>query len=116
LDATTKANAAQAAATAIANAKLNKNAADILNGVISFNPDGAIVVGTIPSGKTVPDDGLYLGSSGLVGRNSGNNTFVIGSDGNAIFRGTVEASVLQSADTDHLFKIDLINKFISISV
>jgi hypothetical protein len=114
------ADAAQAASDAAATAasaisgKLDKSGAQVMTGPVSFNTVGAIVVGAVNANTGVPDTGLYLGSSGLVGRKSGANTFVIDTNGDATFKGTVEASTLKS--TDNLFVIDLINKTISISV
>ena len=103
----------QSAADAV-DSKLAKSGAQVMTGPVSFNTPAAIVVGAINANTGVPDTGLYLGSGGLVGRKSGANTFVIDTNGDATFKGTVEASTLKS--TDNLFVIDLINKTISISV
>jgi hypothetical protein len=108
-DATTKANAVASTVSG----KLDKSGAQTMTGPVSFNTAGAIVVGTLNAAGTT-DNGLYLGSNGLVGRKSGATTFSIDTAGNAIFKGTVEASTLKS--TDNLFVIDLVNKTISISV
>ncbi|NDB57215.1 hypothetical protein EB001_02010 [bacterium] len=122
-NATTAANnaatAASAATTALSS-KLDKSGAQVMTGPVSFNTPAAIVVGAINANTGLPDKGLYIGSSGIVGRayNSAtgvsSNTFVIDTNGDATFKGTVEASTLKS--TDGLFTIDLINKTISISV
>lgn len=112
--AATAATSAAYSATSSISGKLDKSGAQVMTGPVSFNTAGAIVVGEINANTGVPDTGLYLGSGGLVGRKSGSNTFVIDTNGDATFKGTVEASTLKS--TDNLFVIDLINKTISISV
>lgn len=73
-----------AAATAVTT-KLNKAAADILTGPISLNSPTAILVGT-------STDGVYLGNTGLVGKVAGQTTFAIGTDGNAVFSGTLSGA------------------------
>jgi len=71
-------NAATAQSTA--NAKLAKSGADTLVGPISLTASNAILVGTI-------NDGLYLGSTGIVGRKASQTTFAVDASGNAIFKG-----------------------------
>ena len=107
-----------AAAESTASTKLSKSANDTLSGKVSFGTDGAIVVGAINATTGLPDNGIFIGPTGIVARKTVSgvttNRFYISSAGDASFSGTVEASVLQSSD--QLFKIDLINKTISISV
>jgi hypothetical protein len=64
---------------------LAKSGADILVGPISMTQPSAILVGTM-------DNGLYLGSTGIVGRRSGQTTFVVDQAGNASFKGTLYGS------------------------
>ncbi len=61
---------------------LARSGADILTGPISLAASNAILVGTV-------NDGLYLGSSGIVGRKASATTFSIDSAGNAIFKGDI---------------------------
>ena len=68
-----------------ADAKLAKTGSDILTGPISLGASNAILVGTV-------NDGLYLGSSGIVGRKAGATTFAVDASGNATFGGTLSAA------------------------
>lgn len=77
-------NNSQTNATNIQN-KLTKNGSDILSGQISLQSQYAINVGTI-------NDGLYMGSTGLVGRKAGVTTFVLDNAGNATFGGQLQAA------------------------
>ena len=74
--ANTNATAAQTAAAA----KLSKTGSDTLVGPISLSASNAILVGTV-------NDGLYLGSTGIVGRKGSQTTFAVDASGNAIFKG-----------------------------
>ena len=104
---------ADAATTALTN-KLNKSAADTMTGPITLNAENAITVGTPALDGVSGKNGFYIGSNGIIATKNGAATVSISNEGDATFKGTVEASVLQS--TDGFFKIDLINKTISISV
>jgi len=60
--------------------------------------------------------GLLLNAGGIIGKKGGNTTFAIdATTGEATFRGTITASLLQDAANGN-FIIDLNNKFISISI
>lgn len=71
-----------AATTTDVNNRLSAIGADSLTGPISLSTSTAILVGNTT-------DGLYLGSSGLVGRSGGTTTFSISSSGTALFKGDV---------------------------
>lgn len=73
---------AQSTATNALNNRLAKSGADTLVGPISLNAATAILVGDTTNG-------LYLGSSGIVGRKAGNTTFSVDNAGNAIFKGDI---------------------------
>lgn len=62
--------------------KLSKSGADTMTGPISLAAASAILVGTV-------NDGLYLGSTGLVGRKASATTFSISAAGDAIFGGSL---------------------------
>lgn len=87
---TVESNAATAYNNSVTNAanlqnKLTKNGTDILSGQISLQSQYAFVVGTV-------NDGLFMGSLGLVGRKGGITTFVLGNDGGATFAGNLQAA------------------------
>jgi len=84
-------------ATTKAATKLNKSAADILTGPITINTGGAIVVGTINSSTGLPNNGVILGPSGLVGRKNSVNTFSIATDGTATFAGAIEGATFSTS-------------------
>lgn len=87
---TTANNAASSAA-----ARLSKSGADILTGPISLNAASAILVGTL-------NDGLYLGSGGLVGMRAGKTTFTLDQAGNARFGGVLTADAINAVTTINL--------------
>jgi hypothetical protein len=66
-------------------AKLNK-AGDSITGRITLNVADGIFAGTDLN------NGVYMGSSGLVGKKSGNTTFAIDTAGNAAFGGTLNGA------------------------
>ena len=79
----TTANTANTNATAAQNAvagKLAKSGADTLVGPITLSTSNALLVGTI-------NDGVYIGSTGIVGRKASQTTFAVDASGNAIFKG-----------------------------
>ena len=88
--ATASADAA-AAQAAVAN-KLNKNAADILSGGITFSSAGGFKTGTISidgSGNAT-GDGVAFTSKGIVGRTSAGTTFTLdATTGAATFKGDI---------------------------
>lgn len=65
--------------------KLNKSAADILVGPINLQAANALYIGTA-------NDGLYMGSTGIVGRKAGATTFAVDAAGNATFAGALSAA------------------------
>jgi hypothetical protein len=69
-------------AVSLANSKLAK-AGDTITGRITF----AVADGMFAGSNT--DNGVYFGSTGLVGRKNGSNTFYIDNTGNAVFGGQV---------------------------
>lgn len=87
--------------------KLNKNAADILSGPISFASSGGFKTDsiTIDSSGNATGTGVAMTSKGLVGRNSVGYTFTIdATTGNATFSGSLSAAtgtfgLLQSASS-----------------
>ena len=79
------ANTAAATAQSTANAKLAKAGADTLVGPISLSTETAILVGNTTNG-------LYLGSTGIVGRKNGVTTFAVTAAGDASFAGTLQAA------------------------
>jgi hypothetical protein len=79
--------------TGFINNKLSKTAADILTGPISLGAPNAITVGTPSLGGGTGANGLYLGSSGIVGTKNGNATFTIdATTGDATFAGDLIAA------------------------
>lgn len=81
-------------------AKLAKAGADILTGPISLNAANAIYVGT-------NTNGLYLGSSGIVGINNGTTKFSIDAVGNANFAGNLSGATGEFAGTLRAGVVDL---------
>ena len=79
---------ADAAATnannAVAN-KLSKAGADVLTGPISLQASNTILVGTT-------NDGIAIGSTGIIGRKASVTTFSIAADGSAVFSGDIDTS------------------------
>jgi len=81
------------ASTALSNAnnalanRLSKSGSDTLVGPISLTAATAILVGNT-------NDGLYLGSSGIVGRKAGATTFSVTQNGDATFAGTLAANTV----------------------
>lgn len=65
--------------------KLSRSGADTMSGPISLVAANAILVGTV-------NDGLYLGSTGLVGRKASMTTFSVDAAGNATFGGDLNAA------------------------
>lgn len=88
-NATVGATAAEALAisnnAAALTGKLSKAGADTMAGPINLTTATAILVGTTT-------DGLYLGSTGLVGRKAGGTTFSISTAGDVYAKGTIEAT------------------------
>ena len=87
-------NALNAANLAAANAssaltglndRLSRVGADTLQGPIGLNTTAAILVGTTTTG-------LYLGSSGIVGRKNGSTTFAVTQAGDATFAGQLQGA------------------------
>lgn len=73
--------------------KLNSDAADTLNGTISFGSLGAFKVGTVTwNGTSATGTGVMFTQNGIVGANSGSIKFVIKSDGTATFGGALTAA------------------------
>jgi hypothetical protein len=92
--ATAKADSATAltnanAALTSANSKLSKTAADTLVGPITLNAANAITVGTPALDSVAGHNGLYLGSTGIVGTRDGKATFTVDNSGNAYFGGEI---------------------------
>jgi hypothetical protein len=79
------ASTAASAASAAAATKLSKSGTDSLVGPINLTASNAIYVGNATNG-------LYLGSSGIVGVKGGATTFSIQADGSALFAGTLSAA------------------------
>ena len=80
----TTANGTANSATSALTTKLNKAGADVLTGPISLQASNTILVGTT-------NDGVAMGSSGIIGRKAGVTTFSVAADGTAIFSGSVTA-------------------------
>lgn len=73
--------------------KLNKNAADVLGGEITFSSLGAFKVGNVTwNGSTVTGTGLLFSQYGIVGALSGSPKFVLKADGSATFGGQLTAA------------------------
>lgn len=73
--------------------KLNSDAADTLNGTISFGTLGAFKVGTVTwNGTSATGTGVMFTQNGIVGASSGTVKFVIKSDGTATFGGDLTAA------------------------
>lgn len=73
--------------------KLNSDAADTLNGTISFGTLGAFKVGTVTwNGTSATGTGVMFTQNGIVGASSGSVKFVIKSDGTATFGGALTAA------------------------
>lgn len=73
--------------------KLNKNAADVLGGTITFNTLGAFKIGDVTwNGATITGTGLLFNQYGIVGAYSGSPKFVLKSDGTATFGGELSAA------------------------
>lgn len=93
-DVATASSDAAAAQAAVAN-KLNKNAADILSGGITFSSAGGFKTGTISidGSGNVTGAGVAFTSKGIVGRNNSNTTFTIdATTGAATFAGSLVAA------------------------
>lgn len=82
--ANTALSTANSATTALGT-KLSLAGSQILTGPVSLNAATAILVGNT-------NDGLYLGSTGIVGRKAGITTFSVDQAGNAIFGGSLNAA------------------------
>jgi hypothetical protein len=83
---------ANTASTGLAS-KLNKDAADVLNGTITFDTLGAFKVGTVTwDGTTATGTGVMFTQNGIVGASGGSPKFVLKSDGTATFAGTLSAA------------------------
>ena len=82
--ATSANNTANSASSSVAS-KLSKAGADQLTGPISLQASNSILVGTI-------NDGILIGSTGIIGRKATNTTFSIAADGSAIFSGDIDTS------------------------
>ena len=82
--ATSANNTANSANSAVAN-KLSKAGADALTGPISLQASNTILVGTT-------NDGIAIGSSGIIGRKNSITTFSIAADGSAVFSGDIDTS------------------------
>lgn len=78
-------SAASTAATSSITTKLSKAGADVLTGPISLQASNTILVGTT-------NDGIAIGSSGIIGRKASVTTFSIAADGSATFSGDVITS------------------------
>lgn len=65
--------------------KLNK-AGDTITGRVTFSVADGMFAGSDTS------NGVYFGSSGLIGRKAGANTFYVDTAGNAVFGGTLSAA------------------------
>jgi hypothetical protein len=76
----TNANNTATAAQDAAALKLAKTGADTLTGPITLGASNSILVGTV-------NDGVYIGSTGIVGRKASQTTFAVDASGNAIFKG-----------------------------
>jgi len=86
---------------------LKKNESNILAAADGF---------TIQTPNYGSGTGLLLNAGGIIGKKNGNTTFAIdATTGDASFRGTITASLLQDTDNGN-FIIDLANKYISISI
>ena len=73
--------------------KLNKNAADVLGGTITFNEMGAFKVGNVTwNGATVTGTGTMFTQYGIVGALNNTATFVLKNDGTATFGGVLTAA------------------------
>ncbi len=74
--------------------KLNKNAADVLGGNITFNSSGAFQIGTATwNGSSATGTGIMYNQYGIVAVNSGAIEFVLnGSTGSATFSGALNAA------------------------
>jgi len=83
--AATAATSAASAATSATASKLSKAGADVLTGPISLQASNTILVGTT-------NDGIAIGSTGIIGRKASVTTFSIAADGSAIFSGDVDTS------------------------
>lgn len=81
----TTANGTANSATSALTTKLNKAGADALTGPISLQASNTILVGTV-------NDGIAIGSTGIIGRKSSSTTFALNSDGSATFSGDIETS------------------------
>jgi hypothetical protein len=90
-----------AAAAAAASTKLSKSANDTLSGKIGFNPDGAIVVGVINANTGLPDNGIFIGPTGIVARKTVSGTptnrFFLSSSGDATFAGAIEGATFSTS-------------------
>ena len=84
--ATTANNTANSANSGLT-AKLNKAGADVLTGPISLQASNTILVGTT-------NDGIAIGSTGIIGRKASVTTFSVAADGTAIFSGSVTAGAI----------------------
>lgn len=74
--------------------KLNKNAADVLGGNITFTTNGAFQIGTATwDGSSATGTGVMYNQYGIVAVNSGTIEFVLnGSTGSATFAGALNAA------------------------
>jgi hypothetical protein len=80
-------SAASTAATSAITTKLSKAGADVLTGPISLQASNTILVGTT-------NDGIAIGSTGIIGRKASVTTFSVAADGTAIFSGSVTAGAV----------------------
>lgn len=73
--------------------KLNRDAADVLGGTITFNSLGAFKVGSVTwNGTSATGTGVMFTENGIVGANGGSIKFAIKSDGTATFGGQLTAA------------------------
>lgn len=104
-DVATASSDAAAAQAAVAN-KLNKNAADILSGGITFSSAGGFKTGTISidgSGNAT-GDGVAFTSKGIVGRTSAGTTFTLdATTGAATFKGDITGGANITTTGDAVF-------------
>jgi hypothetical protein len=104
--AATAAGNAQTAANSALSTRLSKTGADTIVGPISLQAADSILVGSTTTG-------LYLGSTGIVGRKAGATTFAVDQAGNAFFGGTLGARTVTA--TTLAASVALVDQVISSS-